>query len=91
MRHAQELSETRRKTNLAQALEPATTLDGTRIEILAKFNNSANKRGNPDPNKVVRWGSASEMEMMDGWIEYLDADNTTQSASNNANSPLASN
>jgi hypothetical protein len=22
---------------------------------------------------VVRWGEASEMEMMDGWIEYLDA------------------
>src|ERR1035438_3157151 len=23
--------------------------------------------------KVVRWGEASEMEMMDGWIEYVDA------------------
>jgi hypothetical protein len=47
---------------------------GTRIEILAKFDNSPNKAGNPDPTKVVRWGSASENEMMDGWIEYLDAE-----------------
>ena len=29
--------------------------------------------GDPDPTKAVRWGSASETEMMDGWIEYVDA------------------
>jgi hypothetical protein len=46
---------------------------GTRIEILAEFDNSANNPLNPDPSKTVRWGSASENEMMDGWIEYLDA------------------
>jgi hypothetical protein len=28
---------------------------------------------NPDPSKPVRWGAASETEMMDGWIEYVDA------------------
>jgi hypothetical protein len=32
-----------------------------------------NKAGNPDPTVNIRWGSASENEMMDGWIEYLDA------------------
>jgi hypothetical protein len=47
---------------------------GTRIEVHGHFDNSANKAGNPDPAKVIRWGSASENEMMDGWIEYVDAE-----------------
>lgn len=53
--------------------EPVYLPKGTRIEVLAKFDNSINKAGNPDPKINVRWGSASESEMMDGWIEYLDA------------------
>jgi hypothetical protein len=28
---------------------------------------------NPDPTKTIRWGAASEVEMMDGWVEYVDA------------------
>ena len=46
---------------------------GTRVSIIAHFDNSANNKLNPDPTKVIRWGSASEMEMMDGWIEYVDS------------------
>jgi hypothetical protein len=46
---------------------------GTRLKIDARFDNSANNRTNPDPSKTIRWGSASEVEMMDGWIEYVDA------------------
>jgi hypothetical protein len=46
---------------------------GTRLAIISHFDNSPNNPLNPDPTKVVRWGAASEMEMMDGWIEYLDA------------------
>ncbi len=57
-----------------RAKEPIYLPGGTRIEVRAKFDNSANKPGNPDPTIPVRWGSASEKEMMDGWIEYLDAD-----------------
>jgi len=53
--------------------DPIFLPKGTRIEVHGHFNNSANKAGNPDPTKVVRWGSASENEMMDGWIEYVDA------------------
>jgi phosphocarrier protein FPr len=37
VRRAQELSEERRRTNLAHALEPAVTLDGTPIEVLANI------------------------------------------------------
>ncbi len=46
---------------------------GTRLAIVSHFDNSPNNPLNPDPGKVVRWGEASQMEMMDGWIEYLDA------------------
>jgi hypothetical protein len=46
---------------------------GTRLKIDARFDNSPNKRGNPDPTKTIRWGSSSEVEMMDGWVEYVDA------------------
>ncbi len=53
--------------------DPVYLPKGTRIEVHGHFDNSANKRGNPDPTKVIRWGSASENEMMDGWIEYVDA------------------
>lgn len=57
-----------------RAKNPIYLPAGTRIEVRAKFDNSINKPGNPDPTQPVRWGSASEKEMMDGWIEYLDAD-----------------
>lgn len=46
---------------------------GTRLEILAKFDNSPGNRVNPDPTKALRWGAASQDEMMGGWIEYVDA------------------
>jgi hypothetical protein len=56
-----------------RAAKPIFIPKGTRLKIDARFDNSANHRGNPDPTKIVRWGAASEMEMMDGWVEYLDA------------------
>jgi hypothetical protein len=56
-----------------RAKAPIYLPKGTRIKVLARFDNSADKPGNPDPTKAIRWGSASENEMMDGWIEYLDA------------------
>lgn len=46
---------------------------GTRVKIIGTFDNSGNNPLNPDPSKPVRWGAASETEMMDGWIEYVDA------------------
>lgn len=37
IRHAQEVGERRRQENLAHTLEPAITLDGTRIEVVANI------------------------------------------------------
>lgn len=57
-----------------RARDPIFIPKGTRIKIDGVFDNSANNPLNPDPKKQVRWGAASETEMMDGWIEYVDAE-----------------
>lgn len=59
------------------AQKPVFLPKGTRIEVIARFDNSANNPMNPDPSKTIRWGAASENEMMDGWMEYVDADQTS--------------
>lgn len=56
-----------------RAAEPIFIPKGTRLAINAHFDNSPNNPRNPDPTTAVRWGAASETEMMDGWIEYVDA------------------
>ena len=53
--------------------QPKFIPKGTRLAIISHFDNSPNNPLNPNPAEVVRWGGASEMEMMDGWIEYMDA------------------
>jgi len=61
-----------------RAAEPIFIPKGTRLKITAHFDNSRNNPLNPDPTKAVRWGAASETEMMDGWIEYVDAQSAPQ-------------
>ena len=56
-----------------RAAQPIFIPNGTRLVITAHFDNSRNNPLNPDATKPVRWGSASEAEMMDGWVEYVDA------------------
>ena len=43
---------------------------GTRIECVARFDNSADNPNNPDPDKEVRFGDQSWEEMMIGWVTY---------------------
>jgi hypothetical protein len=51
--------------------KPIELPKGTRIRIESTFDNSRNNPANPDPEKVIRWGSPSNEEMMDGWLEYV--------------------
>lgn len=53
--------------------EPLFVEKGTRLIITAHFDNSRNNKWNPDPTQAVRWGEPSTSEMMDGWVEYIDA------------------
>jgi mono/diheme cytochrome c family protein len=57
-----------------RAEKPIFLPRGTRLEVLARFDNSAANSMNPNPKKTLRWGAASEDEMMGGWVEYVDAD-----------------
>jgi hypothetical protein len=44
--------------------KPLALPKGTRVEVTAHWDNSANKPGNPDPKKSVRWGNQSSDEML---------------------------
>src|SRR6202044_2678989 len=55
-----------------QAQKPVFLPKGTRMEVIGEFDNSVNNPLNPDPTTAVRWGAASENEMMDVWVEYVD-------------------
>jgi peroxiredoxin len=52
--------------------EPKAMPKGTRIDCLARFDNSEGNPYNPDPTKAVRWGEQTWEEMMIGYIDYLD-------------------
>jgi hypothetical protein len=44
---------------------------GTKMEVIAHFDNSANNRSNPDPSKDVKWGDQTWEEMMIGFWSTL--------------------
>ena len=43
---------------------------GTRIDCVARYDNSPNNKANPDPTKDVKWGDQTWEEMMIGWLDY---------------------
>jgi len=51
--------------------EPKVLPKGTRLEVIAHFDNSANNRFNPDPTQAVRWGDQTWEEMMIGFFGTL--------------------
>lgn len=50
--------------------EPRFLPQGTRIECVAHFDNSAANPVNPNPSQTVRWGEQSSDEMMIGYFDY---------------------
>jgi hypothetical protein len=48
--------------------EPIVVPKGTKLEVVAHFDNSANNRFNPDPNADVWWGDQTWEEMMVAWL-----------------------
>jgi len=47
---------------------------GTRIDLVAHYDNSSANKRNPDPNRSVGFGEASTAEMMFGMFEFTAAD-----------------
>jgi hypothetical protein len=55
--------------------KPMHLLKGTKIDVIAKFDNSAANPYNPDPAKEVHWGEQTFEEMMMGYFAVVvDAD-----------------
>ncbi len=50
------------------AEKPIKVTKGTRLVATAHFDNSANNKANPDPNRDVRWGDQTWEEMMVAWF-----------------------
>ena len=51
--------------------QPKLIPKGSTLKITAAFDNSAGNKANPDPTKLVRWGSQTVDEMMIGYVEYF--------------------
>jgi hypothetical protein len=51
--------------------EPIHLPKGTKVELTAVYDNSANNKYNPDPNKEVHWGEQTTEEMMMGYFSYV--------------------
>lgn len=48
--------------------QPKLLPAGTKLEVIAHYDNSANNKYNPDPTKDVRWGDQTWEEMMIGFF-----------------------
>jgi hypothetical protein len=51
--------------------QPRLIPRGSTVKITAVYNNSAGNQANPDPTKIVKWGSQTVDEMMLGYLEYF--------------------
>jgi len=59
--------------------KPKTLPKGTKIEVVAHFDNSTGNKYNPDPTKDVKWGDQTWEEMMIGfWGSVVDVPATSQ-------------
>ena len=47
---------------------PKVLPKGTKLEVIAHFDNSTGNKFNPDPTKDVRWGDQTWEEMMIGFF-----------------------
>ena len=64
--------------------EPKLLPAGTKIEVIAHFDNSTANRFNPDPTATVRWGDQTWEEMMIGFIGTVQDRATTPTPSTGA-------
>jgi hypothetical protein len=51
--------------------QPKLIPRGSTVKITAVYDNSAENKANPDPTKLVKWGSQTVDEMMIGYFEYF--------------------
>jgi hypothetical protein len=63
--------------------EPLTLPKGSKLHVVAHFDNSAGNPANPDPGATVRWGDQTWEEMMIGFFTYtVEGRGTSTTAGN---------
>jgi hypothetical protein len=50
--------------------QPRTVPAGSKMDVTAWYDNSANNKYNPDPSQTVHWGDQTFQEMMIGFFNY---------------------
>lgn len=50
--------------------EPLAVSGGSRLRVVAAFDNSTGNAANPDAGRVVKWGDQTYDEMLIGYLEY---------------------
>lgn len=60
--------------------EAITLPAGSRVDILAHYDNSDGNPNNPDPNRDIFFGTSTEDEMLFGIFEYIEVDTEAPSA-----------
>ena len=58
--------------------KPLVLPKGSRIDVRATFDNSANNKNNPDPTQEVKWGDQSWQEMMVAFVDVVIPANMNQ-------------
>ncbi len=51
--------------------QPIAIPAGTRVEVVAHWDNSPSNAANPDPSRDVQWGTDSTDEMLIGFVDYV--------------------
>ena len=64
--------------------ERITLPRGTRVDVVARYDNSAANRANPDPATTVRFGETSNDEMMFGTFEFVPVEGVSPARSDDA-------
>jgi len=72
-----------------QLTEPKLLPAGTKMRVVAAFDNSKQNKANPDPSRSVPWGQQSWDEMMFGSITYKFVDQSAAKVADQATEPQA--
>jgi hypothetical protein len=54
--------------------EPKFVPAGTKVKLTGWWDNSAENKANPDPNRTITWGEATHEEMLFGWISFTNVE-----------------
>ena len=67
-----------------QPVEPIFAPAGSKVKVIAHFDNSENNKSNPNPNVTVRFGEQTNDEMMIGYFEWYSQNSVGEKSNQNS-------